>query len=258
MKKKFIQCVQNSNKNVSPQETIHAIKNAGFDGVFLQWFNKDWDFSQQDQLNLCRELGLEIPFVHLHYKGINSIWCDDIEGDELVNGYLHDLKVCKENNIDMVVMHLTSKTDALPPNEIGVSRLQKIVDYAEELNIKIAFENTKIFGYLEYVFENIKNSNIGICLDVGHCHAHFDDKFNWELFKDKIFAVHLHDNDKSKDQHLLPFDGTVDWKYYEENLKKANYTGPITLESCYRNDYLKYSLEEFYKLSYELAHKINI
>ena len=39
---------------------------------------------------------------------------------------------------------------------------------------------------------------------------HFDDEFPYEMFKNKIFAVHLHDNDKSDDVHLLPFDGTMD------------------------------------------------
>ena len=256
--KKYIQCVHNNNKEVTPKETIYAIKNAGFDGVFLQWFNKSWEFSQQEQLELCRELGLEIPFVHLGYKGINDLWDTDAQCDELIDGYLNDLDVCKNNGVDMVVMHLTSKTDAPKPNEIGLKRLRKIIEYAEKLSIKIAFENTKIVGYLEYVFENIKSENIGICLDVGHCHAHFDDEFNWNVFKNKIWAVHLHDNDKSKDQHLLPFDGTIDWKFYEERLKESNYLGDITLESCYRNDYLKYSLEEFYKLALERAKQLDI
>ena len=138
------------------------------------------------------------------------------------------------------------------------AELKRLIDYAEKLNVNIAFENTKIVGYLEYVFENIKSDNIGICLDVGHCHAHFDDEFNWEMFKNKILAVHLHDNDKSKDQHLLPFDGTIDWKFYAEKLKQANYMGDITLESCYRNDYLSLSLDEFYKLSLERAKKLDI
>ena len=257
-KTKFIQCVHNNNKEVTPVETIYAIKNAGFDGVFLQWFNKNWEFSQQEQLELCRKLGLEILFVHLGYKGINDLWSEESQGDELVSGYLNDLDVCKNNRVDMVVMHLTSKTDAPPPSQIGLTRLKKIIEYAEKLNIKIAFENTKIFGYLEYVFENIKSDNIGICLDVGHCHAHFDDEFNWQFFKNKIWAVHLHDNDKSKDQHLLPFDGTIDWNYYETKLNEANYTGPVTLESCYRNEYLKLSLEDFYKLSLERAKQLKI
>ncbi len=139
-----------------------------------------------------------------------------------------------------------------------MERLQKIADYANQLNIKIAFENTKIFGYLEYVFEHIKNDNIGVCFDSGHCHCHFDDKFNWQLFKNKIFAVHLHDNDKSSDQHLLPFDGTIDWQTLAHNLKEANYTGPIILESCYREPYTNLSLQEFYNLSLQKAKQINL
>ena len=257
-KRKYIQCVNNSNKEVSPKETIQAIKDAGFDGVFLQWFNKDWEFSQQEQLDLCRDLDLEIPFVHLSYKNINSLWEDDLLGDEVIDDFLRDLDVCKSNNIDLVVMHLTSKTDAKAPNERGLQRLQRLIDYAEKIGIKIAFENTKIMGYLEYVFDNIKNKNIGICFDIGHCHAHFDDVFDWDKFKGKIIAVHLHDNDKSKDQHLLPFDGTIDWDYYSKKLKEAEYTGPITLESCYRNEYLKYSLNDFYKRSIEIAKQLKI
>ena len=71
------------------------------------------------------------------------------------------------------------------------------------------------------------------------------------FFKDRIFAVHLHDNDKSDNLHLLPFDGTIDWKYVISKLKECNYNGPITMELCYRYDYLKIPLDEFYKVGYE-------
>lgn len=137
-------------------------------------------------------------------------------------------------------------------------KVQIISDYAKNLNIKIAFENTKIWGYLEYIFEHIKNDNIGICFDSGHCHCHFNNRFSWERFKDKIFALHLHDNDKKTDLHLLPFDGSLNWNQLVCELKKANYNGPITLESCYRYEYLNLSLQEFYKLSLEKAKQINL
>ena len=256
--KKYIQCVHNANKEATPQETIYAIKSAGFDGVFLQWFNKDWEFSQQEQLELCRKLGLEIPFVHLGYKGINDIWRDGDEGDILVKNYFHDLDICKSNDIDMVVMHLTSKTDAPSPSQTGIKRFQQIVDYAENLGIKIAFENTKIFGYLEYVFENIKNKNIGICFDSGHCHCHFEDEFNWEMFKDKIFAVHLHDNDKSKDQHLLPFDGIFDFHKFGEYIRKYKFEGTLMLEALPKNSdfYNDFTAEEFYAEAYERVKRL--
>lgn len=251
--RRIIQCVQNDNDNVSAKDTIYAIKNAGFNDVFIQWYDKDWEVSQQEQVDLCKELGFSIEFAHLGYKGINDIWVDGESGDNLVCKYLKNLDECKENSIPMVVMHLTTHSIAPAPSKIGIKRLQKIIDYAEKLQIKVAFENTKIFGYLEYVFKYIKNKNVGVCFDSGHYHCHFNDKFNWEMFKDKVFAVHLHDNDKSGDQHLLPFDGTIDWKKLWGNLKNANYNGPITMESCYSYPYLKQSVKDFYKLSFDRA-----
>lgn len=256
MKNKFYQCVQNDNQNTEPKETIKTIKDAGFDGVFIQWYDKNWEFSQQQQVDYCKELGLDILFAHLGYKGINDIWVNGENGDLLVKKYIHNLDECKVNCIPMVVMHLTSKSVAPKPSEIGVKRLQIIVDYAEKLGIKVAFENTKIFGYLEYVFDRIKNKNVGICYDAGHCHCHFNDKFSWTKFRNKIFAVHLHDNDQTDDQHLLPFEGTIDWKKLVSNLNSAGYDGVVTLENCYRYDYLNMSLFDFYKLSLEKAKEI--
>ena len=256
MNNKFYQCVQNGNNEVTPKQTIKAIKDAGFDGVFIQWYDMDLEFSQQEQLDYCRELGLDILFAHLGYSSINDIWVEGENGDNLVKRYIHNLDECKANNISMVVMHLTTKSVAPEPSEIGIKRFKSIANYAEKLGIKIALENTKIFGYLEYFFDRIKNENVGICFDTGHYHCHFKDKFSWDKFKDKIFAVHLHDNDQSGDLHLLPFDGTLNWQKTINNLNEANFSGPVTLESCYRYQYLNMSLLDFYKLSLERAKEI--
>lgn len=245
--------ISNDNKNVTPLETIDAIKEAGFKNVFIQWYNKEWEYSQEEQLKYARSQGLNVIFAHLGYQKINCIWEENEIGEQLVERYINDIRICKENGIDLVIMHLSSKFDAPMYNQIGLNRIRKIVEYAESVNVKIAFENTKIEGYLEYIFNNIDSDNIGICYDAGHCHAHFKDKFNWELFKDRIFAVHLHDNDGTADQHLMPFDGNIEWKEVISNLKNANYIGPVTLEICYRNEYLNMSVEEFYTKGYEIG-----
>lgn len=248
--------VSNDNKSVTPIETIDAIAEAGFKNVFIQWYNKDWEISQEEQLKYAREKGLNVIFVHLGYKNMNNIWEDGDEGDKLIEYYKNDLLVCKQNDIDLVVMHPVCKSVAPKYNELGIKRLKEIVKYAEELNIKIAFENTKIKGYLEYIFDNIDSDNIGICYDAGHCHAHFKDEFNFDIFKDKIFAVHLHDNDASEDQHLLPFDGTIDWKHVISKLKECNYIGPITMELCYRKEYLNIPVNQFYKKGYDVGKRL--
>lgn len=248
--------IQNKNEDVNIKETIYAIQKVGFKNVFVQWYDADWQVRQEEQVRICKELGFNIIFAHLGYQNINSIWEEGSEGDNLIERYKNDIKNCKQNGIPMVVMHLTSKKKAPMYNKIGLNRIRKITEYAKKLNMKVAFENTKIKGYLKYVLENIKDDNVGICFDAGHYHAHFDDEFNFELFKDRIFAVHLHDNDKSDDLHLLPFDGTIDWNHVIRKLKECNYNGPVTLEICYRYDYLNMSLEDFYNKGFKKGEKL--
>ena len=255
--RKVIQCIQHENQNVNIKDTILAIKDAGFDGVFVQWYNDNtWEFSQQEQVDFCYELGLEIEFAHLGYWQIEDIWKIGDKGDQVVEGYFRDLDAIKKNNIPMVVMHLTNLYDAPPASEIGIKRFQAIADYAQKLGIKIAFENTKVITLFDSVLDNIKNKNVGICFDSGHYHCNFKDQFNWDKYKDRIFTLHLHDNDGNSDLHLLPYDGNLDWNELFKNLNNANYNGNIVLESCYSYQYLKQSLKEFYKDSLKTAKKI--
>ena len=249
--------VVNSNENkIGPMETIDAIKKAGFKNVFIQWYDKDWHPTQEEQLDYVKKNNLNIIFAHLGYQNINDLWRDNEEGSKIVDRYKKDIKDCKDNGISMVVMHVVKKRDLAEYNELGLKRIQELADYAKSQGVKIAFENTNVKGYLEYVIKNIKNDNVGICFDCGHYHVHFNDEFDFPLFKNRIFAVHLHDNDQSDDQHLLPFDGTLDWEKVIKNLKECNYNGPITLELCYRNDYMEMSPEDFYKKGYEIGEKL--
>lgn len=243
--------INNDNKNVTPMETIDAIKKVGFKQVFIQWYDRDWECTPQQQVEYAKKLGLTIIFAHLEYKNINAIWEEGQKGEQLVKEYQKDIRECKENGIPMVIMHLTTTNIAPMYNELGLRRIKEIVDYAKDLEVKVAFENTKKLGYLEYVMQNIANDNVGICYDAGHCHIYFKDAFDYKFFKNRIFAVHLHDNDQTDDLHLLPYDGTIDWKTVVAKLKECGYEGPITLELCYRYQYLELGIEEFYQKGYE-------
>lgn len=248
--------VSNDNELITPIETIDAIKTAGFENVFIQWYNEKWGHSQEEQLAYIKSLGLNVLFAHLGYQNINSIWEDSAEGEELVARYKYDINICKQHSIPLVVMHLTSHSEAPMYGDVGLKRLKQIVDYAKDLKIRVAFENTKIKGYLDYVMGHIKNDNVGICFDSGHYHAHFKGEFDFEKYKNKIFVVHLHDNNGERDMHQIPFDGTADWGSIVKELNAANYKGPITLEMCYVEDYIKITPLEFYNKSYRIAEKL--
>lgn len=244
------------NENITPIETIDAIKEAGFKNVFVYWFGQNPEYSKERQLNYIKEQGLNVIFAHLGYEDINSIWNVDKSGELVVLEYLKALDECKQNNIPMVIMHLSTPPRGNDYNEVGQERIRKIVLYAESLNIKVAFENTRVGGYLEPLLTNINNENAGLCYDAGHNHVGINDKIDLSAFKDRIIAVHLHDNDTSWDQHLIPFDGSVDWEDNINQLINNGYNGPITLEIVYANQYTNIGPVEYYKKAYQAALKI--
>lgn len=153
-------------------------------------------------------------------------------------------------------MHLVGGSEYINMTSIGLERFKTICEYAKEKGVKVAFENTKLKGYLEFILSNITYSNVGVCFDSGHYHCHFKDEFDFYKFKDRILCVHIHDNFGESDEHLIPFDGNLEYNKVIEGLKIANYSGDMILELCYRNNYLDISSLEFYKKGYEAGNKL--
>ena len=48
----------------------------------------------------------------------------------------------------------------------------------------------------------------------------------------------------------------MDCKYVINKLKECNYNGTVTLELCYRYEYLNISLDDFYKKGYDVGIKL--
>ena len=256
MNDKIAIVVNNANVKVNVYETIDAIKEAGFKNVFIQWYNRNWNISQEKQLKYIKNKGLNIIFAHLSYDMIDYIWLDNPLGDKILNNYMKDIKICHDNGIYFVIMHLNKNFKSPKYNKLGLKRIEKLANYAKELNVKIAFENVELKGYLEYIIDNINLDNIGICFDSGHYHTFYKDDFDLQKFKNKIFAVHLHDNFQNGDLHLIPFDGNNNWNEIIKKLNDANYKGYITMEQRYSDKYLSMDILSFYKKSIEIGKKL--
>ena len=66
--------------------------------MFIQWYNRDWKPTQEEQLEYIRKKGLNIIFAHLGYQNINDLWLEKEAGDKLVDRYKNDIKICRNNN----------------------------------------------------------------------------------------------------------------------------------------------------------------
>jgi len=71
---------------------------------------------------------------------------------------------------------------------------------------------------------------VGICLDFGHAHLDGDVVDAVETVSEHLIATHLHDNRGRSDDHLLPFDGTIDWAGTLLAVQKVGYDGPFMFE----------------------------
>lgn len=103
---------------------------------------------------------------------------------------------------------------------------KSIIERASELDIKIAIEN--IFedepSSLEVLMKELHADNFGICFDTGHCNLFSRVALDeWlKKLKSYIFELHLHDNDKTFDQHLPIGEGTFDFKTLFSELKGSD------------------------------------
>ena len=72
---------------------------------------------------------------------------------------------------------------------------------------------------------------VGVCWDFGHAQVQgVDQAQQLRLLGPRLKVTHVHDNDGRSDQHLLPFNGKVDWPNVMAALKEIGYAGPFSLE----------------------------
>jgi sugar phosphate isomerase/epimerase len=99
------------------------------------------------------------------------------------------------------------------PNEL--SRAASLVHFVEE-DLALA--------------EDLEGAGVGICLDLGHAHLDGDVVDAIETVSEHLIATHVHDNRGRADDHLMPFDGTIDWPAALTAVQKVGYEGPLVLE----------------------------
>ena len=115
-----------------------------------------------------------------------------------------------------------------------VESLHHAAEWAKGLGVNLALENgtapgTSV-GLLMEVLRRLGMENAGICLDVGHSAIYSNPHADVRQARPFLFSVHLHDNDGTEDQHLLPGRGTVDFFDVVAFLRKSGFIGIMTME----------------------------
>jgi sugar phosphate isomerase/epimerase len=118
----------------------------------------------------------------------------------------------------------------------SVDELQRL---ASPLGVKVAVEVipnelSRVGSLVHFVENDIEVSEVGICLDFGHAHLDGDVLDAIETVSGHLITTHLHDNRGKSDDHLLPFDGTIDWPAAMTAVQKVGYDRTLMLELATR------------------------
>lgn len=113
-----------------------------------------------------------------------------------------------------------------------------LVKVGREYNVVLAVENRferGIYGYLPNdlleLINDVGDEYLRLCLDVGHAHVNgIPPKEYYRALHPHITLIHLHDNDGSKDQHLPPYLGSIDWRGFINTLRELSFKGNYVLE----------------------------
>ena len=216
--------------NMRPQERMRLIKEAGFAGVLLLWTDQfDSDFKSFPKY--ADEAGLYVESAHAPYLDADTLWVDNIAGQDYSEKMLACIKDCAAYSVKTLVMHPTNTKIPLPENNVGINRLKRMVESAQRYSVNLAVENTVQPAYLEYIFNRISSDRLGFCFDSGHSNLYCAQQNLLALYGDRLMALHLHDNDGQADQHALPRSGSIDWAAFMAQIKAAAYQGAIALET---------------------------
>jgi L-ribulose-5-phosphate 3-epimerase len=221
---------------------LDLIKAAGFDAICSWWGDSfmDLDAPNQAHARLARQRGLTLENAHLPYEDSDDLWQDSPAGQVLVDRIEEAIAEAAQAGIPTLVIHpyRTSQVLSQGHRSLFFQRAQRLGEKAHGLGMRLAWENlydSRLVG--EMMAALAHQPATGFCLDTGHANISQDGALSLlSDFPDKLFALHLHDNDGISDQHLLPGQGTFPWPHFMDLLARTGYQGALMLESAYPYD----------------------
>jgi sugar phosphate isomerase/epimerase len=186
---------------------------------------------------LAEEHGITINSLHAPYGPKHDISYSDSESRMAsVCRIALAMAAAVELDARTVILHLQSWPVETGRQDVDslLRSLEALVESAENMQIRLAAENLpgKVAAeFLRRAFAEFKSDSFGFCYDSSHDQLGPGQPYEvLEEFADRLFAVHLSDNDGLEDRHWIPFTGIVDWERVCYVLHKARYANPLLLE----------------------------
>ena len=150
------------------------------------------------------------------------------------------IEIARTVPFEYAVVHLgipSSQNPAPTDNNREKARrsIEQIHAVAQPLGVHLALEvipNTLSTpdSLVQMIEEELELPDVGICLDFGHAAIMGDLLDAIETVSGQLITTHVHDNRGRTDDHLAPFQGTIDWLAALTDVQKVGYEGALLFE----------------------------
>jgi sugar phosphate isomerase/epimerase len=223
-----------------PEPALQAIAAAGFTHVhWCHHWCTDFLYGPAEIAAIgtwLKQYGLKLRDLH-GTSGHEKCWWSQREYERLagVELVVNRLRMTAELGGTAVVLHVPRAGEG-PEDTWDRLRcsLDAMIPEMRQLGVRVAFENMPDddFWMIRRLLKEYGDDIAGLCYDCGHGNMGEARGLAYlEEFKDRLLVMHLHDNDGTRDQHMVPFTGTVDFPTLTGIVARSAYQGCITLES---------------------------
>ncbi len=135
-----------------------------------------------------------------------------------------------------LIQHLGHGRQSMDPRKFDAafSSLEHLVVFAKQRGVVIALENTPgeltSPSSLRQFIHETRLQDLRLCFDTGHAHLEDGIEASFEMMRERAVSTHVHDNHGERDEHLLPYEGTIDWDVALEAIAGAAQPLPIVFE----------------------------
>ncbi len=162
----------------------------------------------------------ERDFNPMHESGAPLSICDleRVRRLEAVDEIKRALDVAEYLPFPFLVQHMGSSRDTADERrfDAAFSSLEHLHIFAKERGVSLALENTPgelaTPAHLRQFIVGTRLTDVRMCFDIGHAHIGDGVLASLEPMREFLVTSHIHDNHGDKDEHLLPYEGTIEWK----------------------------------------------
>ena len=238
-------------------EHLEQIAGAGFQGVEIFCTRSHFEYSIKQEVRAMADAleahHLQLVSMHaptsrdlsaMRESGTPLSICEveRVRRVEAMDELKRVIDVADDLPYSRLILHMGGSRETADPRkrDAAFSTLEHLILHAHHAGVAICVENTTSEmgdpAYLRAFVDETRLTGLRFNFDIGHAHlADFPEEERLEKsfspLRELVSSVHLHDNHGEKDEHLPPYDGTIDWPSAIRVLQSAPQTSlPLVLE----------------------------